>query len=84
MNLTQDFWVLTQVMPHILYHSEEALLDTLEVRHRQKREPVTVTLALLLGLGGTAAGIHWDGRLDTREPTASSVTARYRHRSSSS
>ena len=42
-----------------------------------------MTLALLLGLGGTVAGIHWDGRLDTREPTASSVTARHRHRSPS-
>ena len=57
MNLTQDFCMLTQVMPHILYHSEEALLDTLEHRHRQKREPVAMTLALLLGLGGTAAGL---------------------------
>ena len=46
-----------QVMPHIIYHSEEALLDTLENRHRQKREPVAMTLALLLGLGGTAVGI---------------------------
>ena len=41
-------------MPRILYHSEEALLDALEDRHRQKREPVTMTLALLLGLGGAA------------------------------
>ena len=57
MNLTQDFCVLTQVMLRILYHSEEALLDTLEHRHRQKREPVAMTLALLLGLGGTVVGI---------------------------
>ena len=57
MNLTQDFSVLTQVMLFILYHSEEALLDALENRHRQKREPVAMTLALLLGLGGTAVGI---------------------------
>ena len=57
MNLTQDFCVLTQVMPRILSHSKEALLDTLEHRHRQKREPVVMTLALLLGLGGTAVGI---------------------------
>ena len=57
MNLTQDFCVLTQVMLRILYHSEEALLDTLEDRHRQKREPVAMTLALLLGLGGAAVGV---------------------------
>ncbi|XP_065794548.1 MLV-related proviral Env polyprotein-like [Muntiacus reevesi] len=56
MDLTQDFCVLAQVMPRILYHSEEALLDTLEHRRRKKREPV-MTLALLLGLGGTAVGI---------------------------
>ena len=57
MNLTQDFCVLTQVMPRILYHSEETLLDNLEHRHRQKRELVAMTLALLLGLGGTVVGI---------------------------
>ena len=57
MNLTQDFCVLTQVMPRILYHSEEALLDALENRHRPKREPVAMTLALLLGLGGAAVGV---------------------------
>ena len=57
MNLTQDFCVLTQIMPHIFYHSEQTLLDALENRHRQKREPVEMTLALLLGLGGTAVGI---------------------------
>ena len=57
MDLTQDFCVLTQVMPRFLYHSEEALLDALEDRHRQKRELVAMTLALLLGLGGTAVGI---------------------------
>ena len=57
MDLTQDFCVLTQVMPHILYHSEEALLDALEDRHRQKRELVVMTLALLLGLGGAAVGV---------------------------
>ena len=56
MVLTQDFCVLTQVMPRILYHSEEALLDALEDRHRQIREPVEMTLALLLGLGGTGVG----------------------------
>ena len=37
MDLTQDFCVLTQVMPYILYHFEEALLDALEDRHRQKK-----------------------------------------------
>ena len=57
MDLTQDFCVLTQVMSHILYHSEEALLDALEDRRRQKREPVAMTLALLLGLGGAALGV---------------------------
>ena len=57
MNLTQDFCVLTQVMPRILYRSEEALLDTLEHRHRQKRELVAMALALLLGLGGSVVGI---------------------------
>lgn len=57
MNLTEDFCVLTQVMPHILYHSEDDLLETLEGRHRQKREPVSLTLAILLRLRGAVAGI---------------------------
>lgn len=57
MNLTKDFCVLTQVMPQILYHLEDDLLETLKGRHRQKREPVSLTLAVLLGLGGAAAGI---------------------------
>ena len=60
MNLTQDFCVLTQVMPRIVYHSEETLLEALENKHwghRRKREPVAITLALLLGLGGTAVGV---------------------------
>lgn len=44
-------------MPHILYHLKDDLLETLKGRHRQKREPVSLTLAVLLGLGGAAAGI---------------------------
>ena len=58
MNLTKDFCVLTQVMPQILYHLEDDLLETLKGRHRQKREPMSLTLAVLLGLGGAAAGIE--------------------------
>ena len=57
MNLTKDFCVLTQVMPQILYHLEDDLLETLKGRHRQKREPMSLTLAILLGLGGAAAGL---------------------------
>lgn len=36
---------------------EDDLLETLKGRHRQKREPMSLTLAVLLGLGGAAAGI---------------------------
>uniref|UniRef100_A0A8D2AKJ4 Envelope protein n=1 Tax=Sciurus vulgaris TaxID=55149 RepID=A0A8D2AKJ4_SCIVU len=62
-NTTKDYCVLLQPVPRVIYHeagSFEAEFD-LQLR-RQKREPVSLTLAVLLGLGvlagvgtGTAA-----------------------------
>uniref|UniRef100_A0A8D2B6A5 Envelope protein n=1 Tax=Sciurus vulgaris TaxID=55149 RepID=A0A8D2B6A5_SCIVU len=56
-NTTKDYCVLIQLIPRVIYHeagSFEAEFD-LQPR-RQKREPVSLTLAVLLGLG-VAAGV---------------------------
>lgn len=56
-NQSRDFCVQIQLVPRIYYHSEGALLQAYEAPHpRNKREPVSLTLAVLLGLG-VAAGI---------------------------
>lgn len=57
-NQTRDYCVLVQVWPRITYHSDESVLQFFESPlHRAKREPVSLTLAVLLGLGGITAGI---------------------------
>lgn len=54
-----DYCVMTQILPHITYHAPETVQDFYEGRSHFKREPITMTLALLLGIGtGTAALIH--------------------------
>lgn len=57
MNLTSDYCVLVQVLPHITYHSSDDFISAFEGQVRHKREPVTMTLAIFLGIGGITAGI---------------------------
>lgn len=59
LNTTADFCVLVQLWPRITYHSSETILDHYEEekRLRYRREPITLTIATLLGVGGIAAGI---------------------------
>lgn len=58
LNLTQDYCVLVQLWPRIHYHSDETVLQYYEGSPRKfKREPLSLTLAMLLGIGGVTAGI---------------------------
>lgn len=57
LNQTSDYCILVQLWPHITYHSSETVLEFYEGHHRYIREPVSMTLAILLGIGGIAAGI---------------------------
>nr|WBM84729.1 MAG: envelope protein [Hervey pteropid gammaretrovirus] len=53
-NQSKDFCVQVQLIPRVYYHSDEALMQALTPHPRLKREPVSLTLAALLGLGITA------------------------------
>nr|AAA69474.1 envelope protein [Gibbon ape leukemia virus] len=56
-NQSRDFCIQIQLIPRIYYHPEGTLLQAYDNSHpRLKREPVSLTLAVLLGLG-IAAGI---------------------------
>nr|BAN63358.1 envelope glycoprotein [Koala retrovirus] len=56
-NQSNDFCIQIQLVPRIYYHPDGTLLQAYESPHpRNKREPVSLTLAVLLGLG-VAAGI---------------------------
>ena len=56
-NSSQDFCVLVQLVPRIYYHTANSFEDEFDQRSRLwKREPVSLTLAVLLGLG-VAAGV---------------------------
>lgn len=60
LNQTTDYCVLVQLWPRITYHSDDLVLSYHEWSDlsRVRREPATlVTLAMLLGVGGIAAGI---------------------------
>nr|AAK16156.1 envelope glycoprotein [Mus cervicolor popaeus endogenous virus] len=60
LNLTSDYCVLTEIWPKVTYHPSEDMYARFEHRGKFKREPVSLTLALLLGgltVGGIAAGI---------------------------
>lgn len=55
-----DYCVLVEIWPKVTYHEPEYIYTSFERQTRFRREPVTVTLALLLGrttLGGVATGI---------------------------
>lgn len=57
---TSEFCVLVEVWPRITYHEPGYLYDHLGQKARFPREPVTLTLAILLGgltVGGIGAGI---------------------------
>lgn len=55
-NESRDFCVLVQLVPRILYHEDASFVDAFDHKTRWKREPVSITLAVLLGLG-VAAGV---------------------------
>lgn len=56
-NQGKNFCVMIMLLPRILYHDTETFEEAMENKYpRVKREPVTLTLAALLGLG-VAAGI---------------------------
>lgn len=57
LNAAADYCVLVQLWPRITYHSSETILNFYEGKDRYRREPLTLTLAILLGIGGIAAGI---------------------------
>ena len=52
LNLTQDYCVLVQLWPRKHYHSDETVLQYYEGSPRKfKREPLSLTLAMLLRVG---------------------------------
>ncbi|EGV98870.1 Envelope glycoprotein [Cricetulus griseus] len=55
-NSTRDFCILVQLVPRVIYHDDSSFIDKFDHHTRYKREPVTLTLAVLLGLG-VAAGV---------------------------
>ncbi|XP_027241441.2 MLV-related proviral Env polyprotein-like [Cricetulus griseus] len=55
-NSTRDFCILVQLVPRVIYHDDSSFIDEFDHRTRYKREPVTLPLAVLLGLG-VAAGV---------------------------
>uniref|UniRef100_K7E2R7 Retroviral envelope protein GP41-like domain-containing protein n=1 Tax=Monodelphis domestica TaxID=13616 RepID=K7E2R7_MONDO len=55
-NTSSEFCVLIQLWPRITYHSDTALGKLLSSFPRVVREPLS-TLAIILGIGGLAAGI---------------------------
>nr|AMK06428.1 putative envelope polyprotein [Murine leukemia virus] len=60
LNLTTDYCVLVELWPRVTYHSPDFVYRQVEGRTRYQREPVSLTLALLLGgltMGGIAAGV---------------------------
>nr|AAC16765.1 env protein [Sus scrofa] len=72
-NQTKDFCIMVQIVPRVYYYPEKAILDEYDYRnHRQKREPISLTLAVMLGLGvaagvgtGTAALVTGPQQLET-------------------
>lgn len=56
-NTTKDYCVLVQLVPRVIYHEAASFEAEFDLRpRRQKREPISLTLAALLGLG-VAAGV---------------------------
>lgn len=60
LNRTRDYCILVELWPRIVYHEPENFYNHFEDQVIYKREPVSITLALLLGgltVGGITAGI---------------------------
>lgn len=60
LNLTSDYCVLIELWPKVTYLDPEYVYSYFEGRTKFKREPVSLTLALLMGgltVGGIAAGV---------------------------
>lgn len=49
LNQISDYCVLTEIWPKIIYHDPESVYSYFEGQPRVKREPLTLTLALLIG-----------------------------------
>ncbi|XP_062947204.1 solute carrier family 23 member 2 isoform X1 [Cynocephalus volans] len=80
-NQSKDFCTQVQLIPRIYYHPGETLLQAYDNPHpRVKREPVSLTLAVLLGLGiaagmGTGTAALVKGPLDLQQGLTSLQTA---------
>lgn len=60
LNASADYCVLIELWPKITYHEPEYIYNQFEGRRRIRREPISLTLALLMGgltMGGITAGI---------------------------
>lgn len=55
-NNISDYCVMVQLVPRVYYHPSEELLSLYDHSPRTKREPISLTVAALLGLG-IAAGV---------------------------
>lgn len=55
-NNSKDYCILVQLVPRLLYHDDSSFVDEFDHRVRWKREPITLTFAVLMGLG-IAAGV---------------------------
>ena len=55
-NFSHEFCIMVQLVPRLMYHDDFSFVAELEPRLRYKREPVSLTLAVLLGVG-VAAGV---------------------------
>lgn len=55
-NTSKDYCILVQLVPRLLYHDDSSFIDEFDHRGRWKREPITLTFAVLMGLG-IAAGV---------------------------
>lgn len=54
-NASKDFCILVQLVPRLTYHDGASFTNEFDHQSKTKREPVSMTLALLLGIG-IAAG----------------------------
>lgn len=60
LNQTPDYCVLVELWPKLTYREPEYIYNHFEKRARFRREPISLTLALILGvitMGGIAAGM---------------------------
>nr|AAA43050.1 glycoprotein gp70 [Feline leukemia virus] len=60
LNLTSDFCVLIELWPRVTYHQPEYVYTHFAKAGRFRREPISLTVALMLGgltVGGIAAGV---------------------------